>query len=229
MKIIVPTLLTAILFCACNTEEIGKSQDVNPDAVYMEYRINDSEVSDEVSLMARFRFAGAEGTTLLLSDSEYVSLDGKKLSADSTKSMGVYYEAKAKPSSFQGEHKVSFSNRSGKEFTNAFHFPLVRITSSIPQKLSAKDVVLQFSGVTSTAKIDVHLSDTAGATNDIELTATGKNEITIPQASLAQLKPGPVTIDVLATDKISLKSTTPEGGEMIIYHDLKARKAILQK
>lgn len=229
MKIYFPALSVLILLAACNTEEIGKSKDVNPDSVYSEYTINDNEVSDEALARARFRFGGPEGTTLLLSDSEYVSLDGAKIVADSTKSMGVYYETKKTPASFSGSHTWVFSNRNGKQFTNTFNFAPVRVSNAIPAKISMKDFVLQLSGVTDSMKIEVNVSDTASKTDDLEINAIGKSAVTIPGASLAKLKPGPITIDIMATERHSLKSTTPEGGEFVIYHDLKAKKTSLQQ
>lgn len=227
MKLFFSALLMMML-AACNVEEIGNSKDVNPETVYSEYSITANE-NEDVYSSARFRFAGPEGTTLLLGDSEYVSFDGKKLLADSSKSQGVFYGTNNNYHNFIGKHEWSFTNRLGKEFKNEINFLPFTISSAIPQTIRKKDdLKLIFSNGKWANEITVQLSDTATATPDIDISSQGKDTLVIASGDIAKLKAGQLSLDVYAEKSYKAEQATSEGGKIVITQLLKTRKIFLK-
>ncbi|MBI1779887.1 MAG: hypothetical protein HYR66_00695 [Sphingobacteriales bacterium] len=77
---------------SCTSSEIGDSKDVAQDKIYQSYNISYSENDEKLSATAVFRFAGSNGTTLVLNDPGKVELDDELIKVDSSKFRGAYYE-----------------------------------------------------------------------------------------------------------------------------------------
>ncbi|MBK5271605.1 MAG: hypothetical protein JJE22_11400, partial [Bacteroidia bacterium] len=85
----VPVIL--FLF-SCSSNEIGGSKDVNPETIWFDYQVWGEEGHDNMTVMLQYRFAGENGTTLVLDEPSKVELDGEIIKADSSKITGAYYE-----------------------------------------------------------------------------------------------------------------------------------------
>ena len=68
-------ILPSILLFACTSNEIGNSKDVNPDAIYFDYKIWGEEGNENVTVKLQYRFGGQNGTTLTMEDPAKVELD----------------------------------------------------------------------------------------------------------------------------------------------------------
>lgn len=76
-KLILPLMALALLFTtSCAKED---SVDVNQDKIYTDYEIYYNENTDKTQVAARFRFGGATGTILELSDGANVTFNGTAL------------------------------------------------------------------------------------------------------------------------------------------------------
>lgn len=57
--------LVFVFIHSCASNEIGHSKDVNQDEINQGYFIEYDEATDKTEITAFFRFAGANGTTLI--------------------------------------------------------------------------------------------------------------------------------------------------------------------
>src|SRR4026208_2066694 len=104
-------ILTSIFFLfSCTSNEIGNSKDVNPDAVFFDYKIWAEETREDVTVNLQYRMGGKNGTTLVLDAPSKVLFDGEELELDSAKVTGAYYELQRPFASFAGKHTISFTD-----------------------------------------------------------------------------------------------------------------------
>ena len=57
--------LTSIFLFSCTSDEIGNSKDVNPDAIFFDYKIWADETREYVTVHLQYRMGGKNGTTLV--------------------------------------------------------------------------------------------------------------------------------------------------------------------
>lgn len=207
---------------ACNNEEIGKAKDVNPETVYFDYRVSGDEATGRTTVRLQFRFAGPGGTTLVLENPSQVTLDGGVLPVDSSRFNGAYYEADIATDSFAGKHEIIFTGSGGKKYTEQFTyspFSLAVLADSLSGK---QDLVLEISGLEDGEPLHVMMTDTSFRGNGIEqIEKIKQGKIVIPAALLAQLKPGPIYLDLTSDIRRNLRDTTSEGGALLINYRLK--------
>lgn len=101
------TAAAILLLAGCQSNEIGNSKDVNPEAIYRTYSVQAIEGGSHVSFGAVFRFGGENGTTLVLNEKSHVSFDGKILAVDSSKGSGALYLVQLPMADAAGEHPLS--------------------------------------------------------------------------------------------------------------------------
>lgn len=206
--------LFLLIFSACGSTEIGYSKDVNPETIYMQYVISGDE--DSVGCFLQYRFAGEDGTTLVLSPPAKVAIDGIVVKVDS--SFGAVYETKFDANNFNGEHSIIYTDINGKAHEEKFNYTRVRCVTPIPPVSDKEGMIFTFSGANSNENITVEMSDTASNTEDISLTTKPhKNQIRIPAVQLKKLSDGPCFIKMYKEIKLPLQHATQEGGELKIY------------
>ena len=217
-------LLATLFFSAlaCSSNEIGNSKDVNPETIFTDYYVTYKEGEDSVSCFLQYRFAGENGTTLVLSAPSKVSIDGKEIKAASSDFSGAYYEKKFATAIFTGDHSIAFTDINGKTRTEIFNFHRTRFVSNIVSANKQCDLVLNFENIQPEDMIEVNITDTSGTTGDMKITAkpaTGK--LTISAAQLQTLRSGPCTLEIVRNSSNPLQEMTTEGGRIIITHIIK--------
>src|SRR4030095_15674037 len=85
---------------SCTSNEIGNSKDVNPDAIFFDYKIRGEEKDSNVTVYLQYRMGGPNGTTLLLNEPAKVQLDAEVLPADSAKLAGAFYDIRKTANGF---------------------------------------------------------------------------------------------------------------------------------
>ncbi|MEP7236472.1 MAG: hypothetical protein ABI685_01350 [Ferruginibacter sp.] len=226
-------VLAAILFLmvgasSCDNTEIGNSSDVNQDKIYMNYSISAYEESGNVDLNFQYRFAGSGGTTLLLNEPSQIELDGEKLKADSSKAMGVFYNANKDLSRFFGKHTIVFTDFNGKKFENIFDFAPFTI-NAIPETVDRnKDLVISFNTLPlgTNDNVEVNSYDTDSSFH-YEMTKHSSS-ITIPAEEFKRQKQATFSLDFELFKDIPLTTTASEGGSLKMYYRLKPIKIKLQ-
>jgi hypothetical protein len=125
--------ILTLLISSCTSNEIGNSKDVNPDAIYFDYKIWAEEGKQDVSIMLQYRFGGANGTTLVLNDPAKVELDGaSSYLPDSSRMTGAFYEVIKPLAGFSGDHKIIFTDINKKQYEEEFSFQPFKLSTEIP-------------------------------------------------------------------------------------------------
>jgi len=216
-------IVTIACFSSCASSEIGDIKDVNPETVYSSYEVYFEEGYDSVSFQAQFRFAGNKGTTLVLTSPSAVSLDGEQLPVDSAENLGAYYRLNKAVNGFAGNHQIEFTGFNNKKYQNGFVFEPFAWGNNA-NTLSRNGDSLLIDGLANATEVDVEISDTASATNDLDKKYIIQNgKIVIASADLSALANGPVTITINRTVNKKLAQATAEGGELAIHFALKKR------
>ena len=219
--------LSIILFpiftvAACSSDEIGNSKDVNPETVYTSYAVNYSEGDDSVSCFLQYRFAGEHGTTLVLTTPSKVTIDGNEVLADSASFTGAYYEKKFSASNFDGEHVIVFTDVNGKTHEEKFNFHRISCSTEIPASINKKSLAIEFNGALTNDVIDINVSDTSSATEDIHISSQPQsNRLTVTAAQLKKLNKGSLQFNIYRHQEIPLLQPTQEGGKFSINYDIK--------
>lgn len=85
------SILMAVIFTACQSNETGNSKDVAQDQIYRKYEVSIDEVTATASASAVFRFAGDNGTTLTLTSPAKITANGVDLIQGTLLFGGAYY------------------------------------------------------------------------------------------------------------------------------------------
>lgn len=220
-------LIILILAGACTSNEIGSSKDVNPESIYFDYRVWGDEESTDITVKLQYRFAGPNGTTLLLENPSKVELDGVVIKADSSKMNGAYYEVSKPVKSFTGRHTIVFTDINGKQYNEEFSFQPISFKAKMPAIIKRGDLVFDIDGLAPLDYLNVRLSDTAAFTEGISRVDTVKNgRIFITKKDMKNLVNGPIQFEIAKEDEKRVKNGTREGGRLSVSYELKREFAL---
>jgi len=230
MKTLLPTLAILLLLQSCSSNEIGNSKDVNPDAIYTSYYISYAEGDESVRVTCQFRFAGKNGTTLVLTSPASIDLDGNKLQLDSGAITGAYYGTDRPFRAFAGNHTIVYTDINGKTYQQNFAFVPFKLASAIPADISGADLPLTFDGLKNGDIVHVEIADTALSTSNIDETDTiANNQVVIIGSKFSNLKEGPLEMSIYRDFDTPLDNPTKEGGILNTTYKLKNKKTLLRK
>jgi hypothetical protein len=221
--------MAAFLFLSCNSEEIGNSKDVAPETIYSSYTITYTEGEPTVNCIAQFRFAGEEGTTLVLSDSSRVQLDAETILIDSSKFRGAYYETEKPMPSFTGLHTWRFRDINSKNYDETFRFAPISLQTDLPAVIKPADLLLHFNEVTDGDSIFISISDTSKSSSNDEIKySVSHGSVLIPATLFKNLHPGELHFFIYLIRQQTLQHSPKEGGKMIQVQYLKEKKCKLE-
>jgi len=214
--------VSLLVFSSCNNAEIGNSRDVNPDAVYMDYRVSGYDDEEDVTVVLQFKYAGPFGTTLVLEPPSQILFDGEELPVDSSRFSGAYYELRLPVSTFGGNHHISYTDLNGKKYEENFEFPLFRTRDSLPATLQPVDFEFEITGLSEDDTLHLVLTDTAWASRGIDtFQRVGNGRLSVPGNQLATLSRGPVHLEMVCNKELPLRQTTVEGGKLQLTYTLR--------
>lgn len=218
----VSILISISTFYSCDSNEIGNSKDVNPDAIFFDYRIWADEGRENVTVNLQYRMGGRNGTTLILTEPSKVFLDGEQMKADSAKVTGAFYEAQRPLAAFVGKHVISFTSLDNKAYKEEFEFTPFTFDPEVPPVMHRGDLIFTFKGLDSVDLLGVTLTDTSFASTDINDLDTVKNgRLVIAASRLSALVNGPINLQFYKETEKPLRNTTKEGGRLYISYGLK--------
>jgi hypothetical protein len=211
-----------LLMASCTSNEIGNSKDVNPESIYFDYRVWGDEEGGFITVRLQYRFAGPNGTTLLLENPSKAELDGAAIKADSSKMNGAYYEVTKPVKEFAGKHTIVFTDMNGKQYKEEFNFQLLSLKTNLPAVIKRSDFAIDLDGLAPKDYVKVMVNDTASFSEGIERVDTVRNgHIIITKADLKDLKSGPIRLEFSREDEKRVKNGTKEGGKLNISYELK--------
>ncbi len=204
----------AILFLAsCDTEEIGFSKDVNPASIYTSYDVSVQENALVAECIAKFRFAGPNGTTLVLSQPSDVALNGEIIKVDSSTYQGAFYAAVvplSKPS-----HEYVFTGIDGIKYSTTFQVS-VPVCGQVIINDTTGAMEIRFQNIQEGDSLELSVSDTSKSNANLEEQVLLKNNIyVLPPAEMNSLSNGPLKIEMSIFRSMDLKECPKEGGQMM--------------
>jgi len=222
-RILIFTMVLIFYFLfSCTSNEIGNSKDVNPDAIFFDYKIWADESREEVTVNLQYRMGGKNGTTLVLDEPSKVMFDGEQLKVDSAKVTGAYYEVQKPFASFPGKHVISFTDLNKKEYKEEFEFTPFTLEPNVPEAMNRGDLVFTFKGLDSVDYLSVVLTDTSFTSADINDMDTVKNgQLVITADRLSALGNGPINLQFYKEVEKPIKNSTKEGGKLFISYGIR--------
>ncbi|MBC7890001.1 MAG: hypothetical protein H7Z13_19155 [Ferruginibacter sp.] len=222
-------LLTTGFFCvlfanisSCTSSEIGNSKDVAPETIYQQYLISYKEGEENATFNAQFRFAGENGTTLVLTRPSSIELDGVIMDVDSSDFEGAFYK-KSIPFTNFCDHHFTFTDINHMKYDNKFSFNPIQL-STIPETASNNHPLhIQYlPGKLGPADyIEIQSLETDSSFN---ITHSGKDTdqfISISAEEIKRQKGDQLKLAVTYHKKIDLQQNTKEGGALEIVYVLK--------
>jgi hypothetical protein len=228
-RLLFPLLIFSFLiFNSCNSNEIGNSKDVNPEAIYFDYKIWGDEGNDNLTIKLQYRFGGKNGTTLTIEKPARVELDDELVPVDSTKMTGAFYEIHKPINKFTGEHTITFTGINEKQYREKFRFQPLQLKTILTDTLKRGKMLLEVDGLDGEHLVRVTLSDTSFTSEGINRVDTIKNgQIIITEKDLENLVNGPIQLELIKEEDRPVKNGTREGGKFSIAYGLK-REFILK-
>jgi len=221
-------LLSSIFLFSCNSNEIGDLKDVDPDAVYFDYKVSGEEGNDEVTVMLQYRFGGSNGTTLVLEDPSKVELDGVRIATDSSKMTGAFYERQVPVADFTGKHVIVFTGMNKKQYREEFDFQPLSFATILPDTIQRDDLSFEVKGLEAVDYVRVLLTDTFYASKGINRVDTVRNgRILLSGKDLETVVNGPVQLELMKENDRPVRNGTAEGGNLSLSYTI--RKAFVLK
>jgi len=217
-------LFAAVIFSlfSCSSNEIGSSKDVNPETIWFDYQVWGEEGHDSMTVLLQYRFAGENGTTLVLDEPSKVELDGELIKTDSSKMTGAFYEMVKPVKEFAGKHEITFTNTDQKKYTEEFDFQPISLLTEIPNEIERGDLVFELDGLKPEDHVRVVMTDTSFASEEINRIDTIMNgRLLISKNDLETIVSGPVHLAIYKEYEKPVKNGTSEGGRLSFSYALK--------
>lgn len=215
-------LIVSFFILSCTSNEVSNSKDVNPESIYFDYKIWGDEDAGYITARLQYRFAGRNGSTLILEEPSKAELDGEILKADSSKMNGVYYEISRPVQEFAGRHTIVFTDKNNKQYKEEFNFQSITLRTNLPDTVTRGDLVFELEGLAPRDYVRILFTDTAAFSEGISRVDTVENgRIVITKSQLNRLANGPVHLEFSKEDDKRIKNGTKEGGSLSISYWLK--------
>jgi hypothetical protein len=208
---------------ACHdSDKIADRSPVDPDDIYLDYRVTAEEGKDMAAVMLQYRLDDGEGPALALKSPNKVLFDGTELRADSAKLTGNFYEVVKPVREFKGPHTIVFTDNRGKQHKEEFQFIPFTLSTKFPENVRRQPFTIRLNGLPENAKIRLVMADTAFQSPDVnEELFVYNGEIRIDEEKLQNLQNGPVNLEIYAEKEIDLKNPPKAGGRFFITYGLK--------
>jgi hypothetical protein len=211
-----------VLLASCNAAVQQEEKFKAADMLYMDYQATGEEGRDEVTVRIQFRFGGPEGKGILLDAAASVNFDGQRLTADSAKMGGTYYEARYLAQGFEGVHQIEYRDGGGKVYVDTFSFPFFSLRTELPATVSrVKGLELGINGLKEKDILHAMLTDTSFYGRGIDrMDTVREGKLLFTQQDLTRLKNGPVHLEFYREEERGLNQTGRQGGRLYLSYNL---------
>ncbi|MBN2778919.1 MAG: hypothetical protein JXR36_14875 [Bacteroidales bacterium] len=220
-SVLFATFVAIIFMYSCASSEIADSKDVNQAKIYQAYWVNyDAGENSNYNVEAQFRFGGAQGTTLRLSEPSKVTVNGQEMDEKSDMLRGCYYRTQI---SDKSEFNFLFMDTEEKEYKNKCIINSIDF-EAIEEIETLKSYEFDFvgKGLEQKEKAFLVIEDSEKNTVTVSSDIVGSNTIKISKNDIENLVSGNGQIYVYRTYTSDLNESADEGGK--IYTEYKSKK-----
>jgi len=222
-----PLILT---IAACSSNEIGESKDVAPETVYQQYSVGFKEGDKNATVYAQFRFAGDDGTTLVLTKPGNIQLDGVEIPVDSSEFEGAFYKKFPSVDNLQDEHILIFTGFDQRKYENRFSLNIFKLANLPETADRTQPIAIQFEPLQlgPNDRIELHPIDSDSSFTVSYTAADSVPLLCIPVAELKRQKGNQLKMEATFYRHIPLQQATTEGGKLEIEYVSKPFTITLQ-
>ncbi|MCX8020141.1 MAG: hypothetical protein N2747_06565 [Chitinophagaceae bacterium] len=215
-------LFLIILSASCRWKN-KKDVSVQPEQIYLDYKVWSEEGSDSVSVLVRFKKFVAHGAAISIEDLGEIKLDGMLLKADSTPMSGIFYAANYPLAPFIGDHSFELIISEKKSLAETFRFRTFRVGQDFSDTIqNNKDVEIRLPGLNDGDRVRILLTDTSFTGTGINRIDTVKNgRISISQVELSELAPGPINMELILEQEKVIENAIIAGGFLGVYYTIR--------
>lgn len=232
MKKIAILYLLIIIFSSCASTDSSESKNVNQEEIWQSYWVDYNEAEEKLTAGATFRFGGATGTTLQLTEPSKLTFEDTELDFTSGVLIqgvigGTHYGYEGR-GAYKGNYSFEYTNNNGKTYVNSIAAEPLDV-DSVPEILTAAgNNVITFKTAPLAAGEDLSISVSKQNGNTItfdDINAT-KNSIVFSGAKLNELGNGDVTITFTKSKNLDkLQQGEHLGGKISLTYHSKAYKS----
>lgn len=219
------------LLTHCASNEIGQSRDVNQEAIYQQYHVECDMAAGTAYIMAQFRFAGENGTTLVLSNPSKLEYNGMQLLVDSNGISGAFYRKNLSLQEVWGTQQLEYTDFNKTSYKNNFWidsfylYPVNEpISRLVPAHLYFKAPKLNPDDYIEVSSIGTDSSFTIMYNAD-----NAENFISIPVEELQRQKQTELNLTATLYRRLPLQQQSREGGAITIVQSVLPVLILLKK
>lgn len=191
----------AFMLSSCASTDIADVGDVNQKKIHQSYSVDIDQNSGTRNAEAQFRFGGSTGTTLNLTGSSEVTVNGASMKGDDQFFRGLVYSSNVGD---DGTYAFVFTDADNNVYTNSIDLQPVDL-ERLPNAISGKESVnISWEGAP------------VGAQETVTLYAMGSNEVMGTEIGSTSGK-GATSID---TDPRQVRMLLNGGGEIYIVRSI---------
>ncbi len=215
-------LFPFIFIQACMDSTTGNNKKVDPEDIYLDYKVWGEEGNDSVTVMLQFRFGGEYGPTLKIAEPGKVTLDGENVPVDSTLMTGPFYQVSKPVKTFRGRHTILLNSANKRKYKVDFVFRPFVLKTILPGSVSRNRLDFEFEGLDKTDHMRVLLTDTSFLSEGINRFDTVRNNrLSISREELIKLVKGPIQLQFIKEDGRVIENGAPEGGFISVVYSLR--------
>lgn len=200
----------------------------DPEDIFFDYKIWGEEGNDSVMVMLQFREYDAFGETILITEPGSVTLDGRRILADSTPMTGPFYTAYKHVKDFTGKHTIAYTDINGRKYKEEFNFSPFMIRSELGDTITRSKLTILFDGLNKRDLVRLLLTDTSFTSDGINrLDTIWNNKLIISRGDLLSLQNGPINLEFIRENERRVSERTAAGGTISILYTIR-RELFLQ-
>lgn len=210
--------LLSLLFTSCASIEVADSKDVNQETIYQGLSVNINAETGNHKASAVFRFGGALGTTLRLSEGSNITLNEKEMSGGNKFARGYRYETNVEEKD-DLRYKFTFTDINKKTYENSvFINPIALPEEGIVIDNTSKNKINWIGlpvGAHEKVTIIIKHGDNLSKRDIFSIDNKSAKKIKLKKESLTRLYPGDATIQIVRNIRKELKNATKDGGVIL--------------
>ncbi len=227
------SLLPALFLWGCDAGQ-ADSKDLDPDVVYLDYRIICEMHADRAVMQKKkcakvrlyYRKGSAYGTTIAMTNPAEVHLEEERLSLRKPWLMGSFYQKEYRPDELLKKRQVRYTDKNGEQQTHDISYEPIYLETKIPTSISNDSLTLRFSGLKDGTLTKCQVTHLASK-NAIDLPQPVNGVLVVPASTLQLLGAGNLVFEFNTSHSRELDTTTRAGGRLLTMTNIKVKTHLL--